>query len=245
MVVHDGVHPLEEAAASLGDADDVVHGKIGVLEGILNLLDLAIADGVLVELHEGLEELHVRHHRFGRLPGELLPETLEHVHALADLAHEVVWVRVGADLRDVVFVEVLEGLRSLLKRWNGSLKCLLSLGLLHCDLLGLHLELLLALGCLRLFGLSLGGVFGYHLEHLLDLLGLDVDLGLGHFELLRHDVHLLGGLNKLLQAPVEACHLTVDLLALLLETALVVGDEVEVVLGGHIVEALELQLVIL
>ena len=207
----------------------------------LHSLDRLVVEAVLVELDECLEEVALGHHRLGALPAHVLA-ALEQHHAHAHLRHHLCRLGEGLELRDVLLAQVGQRVCRLGQRRQRLLERRLRLLLLLGDPGRINLEL--ALRGDRLGGALLGhrGLLGNVLEHRLDVHGLGLDLLLGDLQLDGHRVHLGGGLHQLTQPTVEARDHVVDLLALVAQHAAVVGDEVEVVLGRHVVVPLELQL---
>eukprot|EP00955_Chlamydomonas_euryale_P094429 364857-Chlamydomonas_euryale.AAC.14 len=239
VVVDHGHDPLEQPRAGGRDALECVEVEVGVLEVVLDLLDLLLGQPILVELDERLEKAAVGHHGLGARPRHIL-EAAQDDDALTHALHLYVGLGKRPDLGDVVLAQVVERRRSLLQRRDGFLQRRLSLGLLDRDLRAVQLQLLLlALGRVRL-GLHFGRGAGDDLKQrgAVSCRCLHHDLGLA--QLFLHRVHLDRRLHQLVEPAAEPAGHLVDELAVGPEAALVVVDEVEVVLGRHVVVAAQL-----
>mmetsp|Transcript_2350 Transcript_2350/g.7710 ORF Transcript_2350/g.7710 Transcript_2350/m.7710 type:complete len:313 (+) Transcript_2350:1131-2069(+) len=239
VVVDDGVDPLQQSRARLRDALHRLGCKVGALEVDLHLLDLLLGEAILVELDQGPEKVALAHHHLGALPRHVLA-ALEDDDAERYVLHQLVRLGELAHLGDVLFLQVVECLGRVLESRQRLLERRLGLGLLLRDLGRHHVELLLLGVGGRLLLLRHLGVGRDLHQHLLDLLGLNLDLSLSGHQLDVHRVHLGRRLDQLGEAPVEPLDLAVNLAPLVLEHRPIVRDEVEVVLGGHVVVALEL-----
>ena len=241
VVVHHRQHPLEHARGGLGHGFDLRQGELLVLHVPLDGLDLVLGDAVLLKLLQGFDKVEVRHHGLRTLPADLLlGNRLQDLHALQHLHDDLGGIGVGLEVRDVVLVDVLQRLRRLLERGDSRRQISLSLLLLLGDAHAVLGELRLLRRGRRLLLLNLGGVLGDHLEELLHLhrLGLNHNFLVGELDLHLRDI--LGSHHELLQTPVEAVGVVGVELTLRGEALLVVGDEVEVVLGRHVVMPAEL-----
>ena len=241
IVVHHRQHPLEHARGGLGYRLDLLQGELLVLHVSLDGLDLVLGDAVLLKLLQGFDKVEVCHHGLRTLPADLLlGDSLQDLHTLQNLHDDLGRVRVGLEVGDVVLVDVLQRLCRLFERRDSRRKVCLSLLLLPGDAHAVLGELCLFRRGRRLLLLNLGGVLGDHLQELLHL----HCLGLHHNFLLRelflHLRDIFSSHHELLQTTVEAVGVVGVELALRGEALLVVGDEVEVILGRDVVVTAEL-----
>mmetsp|Transcript_82349 Transcript_82349/g.197495 ORF Transcript_82349/g.197495 Transcript_82349/m.197495 type:complete len:478 (-) Transcript_82349:9298-10731(-) len=237
VVLHHRQDPLQQAVAGPGDGLHLL-----ALEDLLLLakvvsdpLDLLLLHLVLLILLQRPQETHIRQHGLRSDPALafiLLAQGPQDANAHADDHHGLGRRGHGLDLRDVLLVQLLQGLGG---RFQGRQSCLqrfVGIRLLLLDDDGVFLDLLC--GCTGLF---------FPVCHRLGLLVDDVnelsnfDRVLIHdgfllLELLRHLSHLDGCLHQLVETATQAAGHLIQVVAIQIKELHVISKEVEVVLRG-------------
>mmetsp|Transcript_30797 Transcript_30797/g.69452 ORF Transcript_30797/g.69452 Transcript_30797/m.69452 type:complete len:525 (+) Transcript_30797:2873-4447(+) len=236
VVVDHGIDPLEQPCSGCRDVLELRRVELGVLHVLLYLRDLLVRHRILVKLQQRAQEFPVGHHRLGTLPA-CVGNFLEDCDALGHSLHQNVRLCERLDLVNVLLVQIIQRLRRLLQRRQGGPQLLLCCRLLLCDLHRLNPQDLLLLSRDRLLLRRFLGVHRDGLEQLAAVSGLL----LHHYsllgQLLLHYGHVSRRLYQLFQPSIQSRHHFRVSRPTLRQLVLVGVDEVEVVLGGHVVVA--------
>mmetsp|Transcript_6834 Transcript_6834/g.15119 ORF Transcript_6834/g.15119 Transcript_6834/m.15119 type:complete len:469 (+) Transcript_6834:4202-5608(+) len=259
MVRAHGLGPVTEACHVTGGLLGRVVVEVRGCEVGLQQLDGLVIDLLLGEGHEGVEEVHVRHHldrhvvRADNHLGALVLKPCDTVHwpvaqqqhAVKDAPNDVRGVLEGLEGGDVLGLNGVQGSQGSVQGGLGSCQVTLCVVLDSgnlCCLLGHlvhnHRHLLLLL-------LSNGGALRDLLQQGLSLLSCHCQLLVLDGQLRLHLVHIRLGLKHLLQAQLNGHRQLLGVGPLLAVQLLVALDEGEVGLGGDVHVAPELLKVLL
>ena len=157
-------HPHAQGLGRLGDLAHLVGQELGVVDVLLDALDLLLGDVVLVVVLQRFEEVALRHHLLGFAPVRL--DALKDAHRLESEHDELGRLLVRLDLVDVVLVERLERLDRRVVGGHRLVEVPLGVGGNGLRLLGDLAHLRLLLGDARLDFVGVGLVDGHLLEQL-------------------------------------------------------------------------------
>eukprot|EP00968_Pinguiococcus_pyrenoidosus_P001316 scaffold58_cov256-Pinguiococcus_pyrenoidosus.AAC.11 len=244
VVLADGLHPDHHGVRGLGHALDAFHAQPGLRLAVLaDVAHLLLGDAVLRVALEQVQQLRVAQHLLAFAPVlgiDPLARGPQHGHEHDGGSDELRGVRERLQLRHGVLVQILQsGGRGFHGRQSLH-EGLVGLGRLHLDDLR-HLRGfgLLHTGLLLLLGGHLGLLLD-DADELRDVGGLGVDHDLLLRQVLLHAIHGVRRLDQLGEAALKPGDVALHRAGAGGQLLAVVGDEVQVVLGGDGVVAPQL-----